>query len=116
MAAVDLPTAANDSFDDLHTHWLANTLKSALVAFYTPLLVTFPQQQQGAHPCSNWLVLIAALASEMPNTNVAYQDLITAADFMYRMCWITQQLGNVQTQITGAQATAVLTQYNAHIA
>lgn len=111
--APDLPTAANDSFDDLHTLWLANTLKTQLTAFCRTLLPDFDQQNINGHPVSNWLILILALATQMPSTNVSYDNLITAADQVYRICWVTQQLGNVQTLITTAQATAVLAQYNA---
>jgi hypothetical protein len=81
-------------------------------SFCNALLPTFDQQQVNSHPVSNWLVLILALATSMPASDVPYDNLIGAADQMYRICWITQQLGNVQTLITSAQATAVLTQYN----
>lgn len=111
--AADLPEAANDSFDDLNTLWLAGTLKAQLIAFCRALLPIFDQQDVDGHPVSNWLVLILASATQLPASNVPYDGLITAADQVYRICWITQQLGNVQTLITSAQATAVLTQYNA---
>lgn len=111
--AANLPEAASDAFDNLHTLWLADTLKTKLVAFVTAVLPLFPQVEPGGRPVSNWATLIYSLASQMPSTNVPYDGLITSADQVYRLCWITNQLGVVQTgQITSAQATAVLAAYN----
>jgi hypothetical protein len=111
--APDLPTAASESFDNLHTLWLANTLKVKLTAFCNGLLTQFDQQELASHPVSNWLVLINALASQMPSSSVSYSDLSTAADFVYRICWMTQQLGVTQSLISSSQAAAVLAAYNA---
>lgn len=111
--AANLPEAADDAFDNLNTLWLAGTLKSKLGAFCTSLLDTFPQQDQNANPVSNWLVVIFALQSGLPATNVSYLSLIDAVDKIYKICWMTNQLGVVQSLIKTAQATAVLTAYNA---
>lgn len=63
---------------------------------------------------SNWLVLIASLADTMPSTNVSYSDLDTMIDYVYRICFLTNQLvTQTPMQITGAQAQAVLDAYNA---
>lgn len=110
--AANLPEAASDAFDNLHTLWLADTLKTKVTAFCVALLPTFPQVEINSHPVSNWLTLIYALASQMPATNVIYDDLITSADMIYRVCWIANQLGVVQNLISNLQVTAVLTQYN----
>jgi len=112
-AAATLPDAASDAFANLRTLWLADTLKTKLTAFCRAVLPEFPQSEDNSHPVSNWAVLIYALASQMPASNVTYDDLITAADEVYRICWITNQLGVEQTQISGAQAAFVLATYNA---
>jgi hypothetical protein len=111
-AATDLPNAAVTAADNLHTLWLAGTLKAKLIVFWVALLPLFPQSEQNNHPVSNWLTLIAALADQMPNSNVTYSDLDTAINYVYRLCWLANQL-DTQALITTAQATAILTEYNA---
>lgn len=113
MAAASLPIAATEAFDNLRTLWLADTLKAKLIAFCQAILPVFPQSEVNSHPVSNWATLIYALATEMPATNVPYEGLATAADQVYRICWMANQLGNVQSLITPTQTTFVLTTYNA---
>lgn len=116
MAAANLVDAASDSFNDCYALWLANTLKAKLALFANGLLPTFPQQQLNAHPVSNWLTLILVASTRMPSSNVGYSDFLAAVDYMYRCCWMTNQLGVTQSLITSAQAAAVLASYNATIA
>lgn len=117
-AEPDLEHAAVTAADHLYTLWLANTLKTALTTFWGSLIGAgaadkFPQDNANNHPVSNWLILIAALAKGMPASNVSYTDLDTAINYVYRVCWMTNQL-DVQGLISSAQATAVLTAYNAN--
>lgn len=110
-AAGTLIIAAIDAFDNLHTLWLADTLKTKLTAFNIATLGIFPQETPNNHPCSNWAVLLYALSSQMPASNVTYDALITSADWVYRLCWIANQL-EIDGLITSAQATALLAAYN----
>lgn len=110
-AEPDLEQAAVNAADHLYTLYLANTLKTALTSFWTNLQVFFPQGQINNHPVSNWLVLIASLSKEMPTTNVSYSDLDAAINYVYRICWMTNQL-QVQGLITDNQADHVLDEYN----
>lgn len=113
--AADLEEAAGQATDNLSAKWVAGTLKTNLTAFYTALLPTFPESERASHPISNWLILIASITAKMEAGNsflvVPYTDLVTAANYVYRLCWMTNQL-NVETVITGAQAAAVLAAYN----
>lgn len=112
MAEPNLPTAAVKAFEHLDALWVATTLKAKVTLFAESLAATFPQDNPPGHPVSNWLAVIAALAQTMPATNVEYADLADAADHVYRICLMTQQLED-QGAITNAQSTAVLAAYNA---
>ena len=118
-AAANLPEAAALAWQNLYLKWQGNDLKSSLTSFWQGCIDTFPEQLDGSHPVSNWLTLIAALASEMPATAVNYQFLVTSVDSVYRACWITSQLQG-QGLISAAQATtgpaSILVQYNAQFA
>jgi hypothetical protein len=117
--ALNLPSAAADSYNNLHTKWQANTLDTALTSFWQATTATFPEEIIKNHPVSNWLTVIASLAANMPGGVVPYSDLITAAQYVYRICWMTHALF-IQGQINAAQATtgpnSILVQYNATIA
>lgn len=110
-AAANLQVAAVDAFDNLHTLWLADTLKAKLTAFNISTLAIFPQEDPNNHPCSNWAVLLYGLSDQMPLANVPYDGLITAADWVYRLCWVADRL-DTDGLITAAQATALLAAYN----
>src|SRR5690349_4773594 len=104
-AEPDLETAGYQAWDNLQPWWVNGTLKTKLAAFASSLYATFPEQGQGNHPVVNWLVQISALAATM--NGAAFADagaLREAAQFVFRLCFMTSQL-QIQTLITGAQAT-----------
>ena len=112
--ATSLAQAAGQAFDNLHIRWLANGLKSVLTLFWENTLATFPESQQDANPVSDWLTLIAALAAPMPATNVPIEQLTTAAEYVYRLCWMASFLQS-SGGITNTQANFLLASYNAII-
>ena len=112
--AVSLSQAAGQAFDNLHIRWLANQMKSTLTIFASTALPTFPEADPSSNPVSNWLTLIAALAAPMAATNVPIEQLTTAAQFVYRLCWVASFL-QAQGGITNTQATFLLATYNAII-
>lgn len=116
--AINLVTAASQSFNNLQAKWAGNDLKSALQAFWQNTIATFPEQQVDSHPVSNWLTVIASLADRMAATGVPLDQLTMAVDLVYRLCWMTHYL-----QITGAITAdqgstgpnSILVQYNAQL-
>ena len=111
--AATLPIAATIAAENLYTLWAANTLKTKATSFWQSLVAVFPDQDVTSHPVSNWLILIAALADQMPATSVPYGNLNTMIDYVYRICFVTSGL-NTQTpkQVTNTQAAALLAAYN----
>lgn len=115
--AGSLPQAAGLAADNLYTLWVANVLKTKSTAFWEALAPIFPEADSNSHPVSNWLVLIANLADLMPSADVAYSDLDTMVDYVYRICFLANALvTQTPNQITGVQAQAVLDTYNAQFA
>jgi hypothetical protein len=120
--AVDLPQAAGQSFENLFTLWTGggNSLRNALAAFTSSLLPLFPDQDTIGRPIADWLTLIGAAAQLMPGVaplvTIPFEQLVTAADYVYRICWlgagVTATLGVPPPQITTAQRTALLAAYN----
>jgi hypothetical protein len=107
-----LSQAAYQAVNNLKPWWADNTLKTRLTTFAADLQATFPDQTPDNHPVGNWLAIIAALADQMPAAAVPFTSFMTAADYVYKMCWMTNQL-DVQNLISAAQAAAVLAEYNA---
>ena len=112
-AEPDLESAAFGAVDNL-LPWLAdNTLKSRLAAFAENLNDEFPDGTPNDRPVGNWLGLIAVVSDRMPAANVPFTEFMTSADYVYKICWMANQL-DVQGLITPAQAAAVLAEYNAN--
>lgn len=117
MAAASLVEAAQQAQDNLFQQWLANHLQGHLSSFCEDLLPQFPDSLPAGRPVSNWLTVMWALAEQMfPDTVasvplVEYTLLNTAAQYMYHLCYLADQL-NSQGLITNAQATAILIEYN----
>ncbi len=115
--ATTLEEAAGQAFDNLLAKWVAGTLKTNISAYCTTLLPSFLEQQKEARPISNWLTLIAAAGAEMTSGNsflvVPYTDMVDAAGYVYRQCWMASQLVS-QNWISGAQGAAILAAYNAN--
>lgn len=111
--AVSLPDAAVIAADNLYTLYIANTLKTKCTAFWQSIIDTFPDQDVNSHPVSNWLILIANTADQMPSANVPYRDLDNMINYVYRICFVASQL-NSQTPklVSNVQAAALLAAYN----
>lgn len=111
-AALTLPDAAGAAFDNLQIKWVSDTLRSSMVQFSNGIAGIGSEQDENTHPIRNWYALIANLADQMPSTLVAIGDLTLSAEYIYRICWVTQQLLD-QSLITSGQAAALLIEYNA---
>ena len=112
--ALNLTNAAGLAFDNLQVKWLSNHLKDSLQNFWIPLLPLFPDINDAQRPVSNWLIIIATFSDLISQTSVPISDLTLAAEYVYRMCWMTDVL-RASGAITSAQATAVLGAYNGNI-
>lgn len=113
--AATLPEAAGLSFDNLQVKWLSNQLRNALLNFWSqlssPSTGPFLDGVANNHPIGNWLALIASLQSLMKQSNVPIDQMTVAAEYIYRICWMTETL-RTQQLITTPQAAAVLAAYN----
>ena len=109
--ATTLALAAGQAFDNLHPHWVNNSLKSTLTLFWQATLPIFDDAQLNSHPVSNWLSVLAATADQMASTAVPIEQLTTSAEIVYRLCWMAAFLLQIGS-ITGTQATFLLAQYN----
>lgn len=111
--ATSLAQAAGQAFDNLNIHFQASQLKGVLTLFWRATIDIFPEADVNSHPVSNWITVIAALADQMPPTNIPIEQLTEAAEFVYRLCWMASLLqSSVPPLITNAQAAALLGFYN----
>ncbi len=113
--AANLIQAAGQSYNNLFTLWQANTVRTKLLAFWTACNLVFDEQTPNDQPPANWIVLMADLTTNMPATNVPFAELNAAAQYVYRFCWLVQELVTL-TLLKVAQGTAVLAAYNANLA
>ena len=120
--ATTLEEAAAQSFDNLYALWAVgnNDLKTATSGFATLALAIFLDSDAKARPLANWSTLIAALGFRMPTLVVAippdrleYGLLVTAVDYVYRICWIAARPTPQSPAISVSQQTALLAAYNA---
>lgn len=109
--ALTLPEAAGAAFDNLQLKWVSDNLKSSMTIFSNGISNVGSEQQVDSHPIRNWFALIANLANQMPSFAVAIGDLTLSAEYIYRLCWVTQQLLD-QSLISSGQAAAILLEYN----
>ena len=123
--ATTLDQAAAQAYNNLFPKWVAGApLPASLLAFTNPLILNpdiFPEETPDFHPVSNWCALIQSITKQMisfvgppfvPGQGISYALLNTAANYVYRMCWMTlflQQHGF----ISAPQGAAVLAAYNA---
>lgn len=114
--AANLPQAAGLAFDNLQVKWLSNQLKTSLFRFWNSALFIspFPESDPNNHPVSNWLTLIATLSDRMAQTQVPIDQMTLAAEYVYRICWMTEAL-RAAGLITTGQSNAILGSYNAEI-
>jgi len=109
-AAASLTIAAEQSSDNLYPFWIAGTLKTRLTNFATVCLTQFPDSDVKGHPSANWSILMANLANQISGAGT-FQQLNLAISYVYRMCYMTQQL-LTQALIGAPQGAAVLASYN----
>lgn len=112
--ATTLAQAAGQTFDNLNVRFLANQMKAVLTLFWKNTINIFPDGDVNSHPVSNWLTVIAAIADQMPSTNVPLEQLTAASEAVYRLCWMASFLAGAAL-ITNAQAASLLASYNAII-
>jgi hypothetical protein len=108
--ATTLAQAAGQSYDNLHIRWLANQLRSRLVLLCNTVLPTFPQENPDSNPVSNWITVLLAVSSQLPNVNVPINQLSQVAEILYRLCWMAAAIQG--SGITNAQAAFLLAQIN----
>lgn len=119
MPAADLEAAAFESFDDLYTRLVASTVRVNVLAFCAQALPIFPDDQPDGRPVANWITILNTVANQW-DTNAAdlllssFDQFAYGALVMFKLCYIAFDFDG--TQITTAQATALLAAYNAHIA
>jgi hypothetical protein len=114
-AAATLLEAAGIAYDNLYVKWQLNQLKIRLTNFCSGVSPSFPDSDVNGRPIGNWLIPIRALAQDIPAVGVQLDDLTTAAQQIYRICYLGSQL-EASGQITPAQAAALLLQYNGNFA
>ncbi len=112
--AANLVEAANLSYLNIYTPWqLGVPLITKLLTFSSNVAAQFSDTRPNDRPVGNWIIPFQAFAVFMQTAPIRVPtNLNTAVQFVYRICYATNQL-NVQGLISGAQATAVLTSYNA---
>lgn len=110
-AALNLPEAAGAAFDNLQLKWVSDNLKSSMTIFASNVKFIGSEAEVNTHPIRNWFALISSLATQLGVSDVPIGDLTVSAEYVYRICWVTQQLRD-QNLITINQATDMLTAYN----
>jgi hypothetical protein len=113
--AATLAAAAGQSYDDLALRSIANQVKSRLTVFCSQNLSLFPESQPTAHPVSNWLTILSAIADQLPGANITLTQLTQAAKSLYGLCWMASFLQG-SGGITVSQGNTLLASYNANIA
>lgn len=117
--ATTLPHAAGQAFDNLFALWAAgnNQLKNALAGFSALVLPIFPDAEPVGRPVGNWAILMSSLAFQMPPFStpqrVPYEQLVAAANYVYKTCWLAARATPSAPAVTNAQQTALLAAYNA---
>jgi hypothetical protein len=110
-AAPTLAAAAGQAFDNLQVRYAQGTLKTTLTIFWGQNLSLFPEATPDSHPVSNWLTVLAALAALMPTGTPPLAQLTSAAEAVYRLCWMASYLQGTGG-ITNTQAATLLASYN----
>lgn len=116
--ATTLEQAAKQAWANLAVLATAGTLRAQLIAFCTtvrPLFNGNAGANPGDHPTANWIAVLWAFADQMDAVADDWPALRVAADYVYRLCFMTEQArtGNTPPLITQAQYDAVLASYNA---
>lgn len=125
--ATSLDQAAGQAFENLFPIWTVgnNILRFRLISFAQDALTIFPVADANGTPIANWAVLITGLAAAMPQVVITippilvpYDQLVTAADYVSRICFLASggalfSQSVLPPNITNAQRNALLDSYNA---
>ena len=111
--APTLLAAAGQAFDNLYIRWQTNQLRVRVIAFCTAAALTFPDDNARSRPVGNWLIVIRGYVEPLPAVSIELDDLNALAQQIYRICYLASQL-NTSGDVTNAQATALLANYNAN--
>jgi|SRR6478736_900313 hypothetical protein len=120
VVAFDLLEAASLSATNLGPLWVADTMKTKMIAFAAALYSEFPESAKNNAPIANWLAVIGAFAPTIQDFVQDTQGLTTAGvntiatfesscDYVYRIC----KFAYYYTLITSDQKDAILAAYNA---
>jgi hypothetical protein len=114
--ASTLAQAARQAWDNLQSLAVTNTLKAQVLAFTAAIKPAFADQAVLAnHSITNWISVLEAQATIASATG-GWPVLRILAELVYRLCFQGDSVstgGTNQFTITPAQATLILTQYNA---
>ncbi len=108
--AASLTQAAKQSWTNLSTLSIAGTLRARLLTFCSTILPLYPQGEAAGHPVADWIAVLQGFATNMAATATNWPLLRIAADLVYRLCFMAEQL----TTALPSQTTATLVAYNAN--
>lgn len=111
--AANLTEAASLSYVQVSLTWTALTLKTKYAAYLATASPILSDGSPNDRTVGNWLVLIAALSTEMSSTTsvVSEAQFDTAVEYLYRICLAGAQ-ADAQGRITTAQRIALLAAWN----
>ena len=110
--AANLREASWITASQLNLSWLAQTLKTKLTQFNNAASAIFDDNTPNDRPVGNWLVLLEATASQMPNVQVPIALFNQACDQVARITFAG--FAALQTaRIAPAKGTALLAAWNA---
>lgn len=123
--AISLEAAAEQSYQDLTTWWLNDTLKTKVTAFVVAVLPIFQDENANSRPIANWMCILNTIAVNMSisasfpplDTKFSQSSLSAAVQTVYKSCWLGEYLHTTTPKlVTDAQYTAMLAAYNANLA
>lgn len=109
--AADLETAGFLSYPQMALLWTANTLDTVVPAFASDVDDDFDDNVPNDRPIGNWLVLIDALASQLPATDVPEDQFNQIVEYVGRMC-LAGASALAEGRITAGQGAALLAAWN----
>lgn len=108
--ALTLTQAAKQTWENLTPLAIAGTLRQSLLTFCQTCIDLYPQPLTAGHPVANWLAILYGFATDMASTASEWPLLRIAADYVYRLCFMAEQL----TTALPTETTATLAAYNAN--
>ncbi len=110
--AGNLEQAGFLSYPQMTLQWIADTLDTTVPAFSASITGTFEDAIPNDRPVGNWLILIDALASELPAIDVPEVQFNQIVEYVGRMCLAGFVAFN-EGLISAGQANALLAAWNA---